>query len=94
VITSLKVPHGTEGTVIDIQRLKRRRGDELLSGVDEMVKVLIATKRKLRQGDKMAGPSRETRVSSPGCFPKRTCPTGRRYARSMSVSTPWAFRRG
>jgi DNA-directed RNA polymerase subunit beta len=53
--TSLKVPHGTEGTVIDIQRLKRSEGDELPPGVDEMVKVLIATKRKLRQGDKMAG---------------------------------------
>ena len=53
--TSLKVPHGTEGTVIDIQRLKRSEGDELPPGVDEMVKVLIATKRNLRQGDKMAG---------------------------------------
>ena len=53
--TSLKVPHGTEGTIIDIQRLKRSEGDELPPGVDEMVKVLIATKRKLRQGDKMAG---------------------------------------
>ncbi|MBN2860165.1 MAG: DNA-directed RNA polymerase subunit beta [Sphaerochaetaceae bacterium] len=53
--TSLKVPHGTEGTVIDIQRLKRSEGDELQPGVDEVVKVLIAVKRKLRQGDKMAG---------------------------------------
>lgn len=53
--TSLKVPHGTEGTVIDIQRLKRSEGDELPPGVEETVKVLIATKRKLRQGDKMAG---------------------------------------
>ncbi len=53
--TSLKVPHGTEGTIIDIQRLKRSEGDELPPGVDEMVKVLIATKRKLSQGDKMAG---------------------------------------
>lgn len=53
--TSLKVPHGTEGTVIDIQRLKRSNNDELPPGVEETVKVLIATKRKLRQGDKMAG---------------------------------------
>ncbi|MFA6845308.1 MAG: DNA-directed RNA polymerase subunit beta [Sphaerochaetaceae bacterium] len=53
--TSLKVPHGTEGTVIDIQRLRRSENDELPAGVDETVKVLIATKRKLRQGDKMAG---------------------------------------
>ena len=53
--TSLKIPHGTEGTVIDIQRLKRSEGDDLSPGVDEVVKVLIATKRKLREGDKMAG---------------------------------------
>ncbi len=53
--TSLKVPHGTEGTVIDIQRLKRSEGDDLPPGVDEVVKVLIAAKRKLREGDKMAG---------------------------------------
>ena len=53
--SSLKVPHGVEGTVIDIQRMKRSEGDDLSPGVDEQVKVLIATKRKLREGDKMAG---------------------------------------
>ncbi len=53
--TSLKVPHGIEGTVIDIQRLKRSEGDDLSPGVDEVVKVLVATKRKLSEGDKMAG---------------------------------------
>jgi len=53
--TSLRVPHGTEGTVIDVQRLKRDQGDDLNPGVEEVVKVLIATKRKLREGDKMAG---------------------------------------
>ena len=53
--TSLRVPHGIEGTIIDIQRLKRTEGDDLNPGVDEVVKVLIATKRKLREGDKMAG---------------------------------------
>ena len=53
--TSLKIPHGTEGTVIDVQRLKRSEGDDLPPGVDEVVKVLVATKRKLREGDKMAG---------------------------------------
>lgn len=52
--TSLKVPHGTEGIVIDIQRLDRDT-DDLPPGVSQTVKVLIATKRKLRQGDKMAG---------------------------------------
>jgi DNA-directed RNA polymerase subunit beta len=53
--SSLTVDHGIEGTVIDIQRLKRTEGDDLSPGVDEVVKVLIATKRKLREGDKMAG---------------------------------------
>ncbi|MCD6397617.1 MAG: DNA-directed RNA polymerase subunit beta [Spirochaetaceae bacterium] len=53
--TSLKVPHGTEGTVIDVQRLKRSEGDDLSPGVDEVVKVVLATKRKLREGDKMSG---------------------------------------
>ena len=53
--SSLRVPHGVEGTVIDVQRLRRSQGDDLNPGVDEQVKVLIATKRKLREGDKMAG---------------------------------------
>jgi DNA-directed RNA polymerase subunit beta len=53
--TSLRVPHGIEGTVIDIKRLKRSDGNDLNPGVDEVVKVLIATKKKLQEGDKMAG---------------------------------------
>ncbi|MBN1699497.1 MAG: DNA-directed RNA polymerase subunit beta [Spirochaetales bacterium] len=53
--TSLKVPHGVEGTVIEVQRLRRTEGDDLDPGVIEVVKVLIATKRKLQEGDKMAG---------------------------------------
>jgi len=53
--TSLKLPHGVGGTVIDVQRLRRSAGDDLNPGVDEVLKVLIATKRKLREGDKMAG---------------------------------------
>jgi DNA-directed RNA polymerase subunit beta len=53
--TSLRVPHGIDGTIIEIQRLKRTTGDDLNPGVNEVVKVLIAVKRKLREGDKMAG---------------------------------------
>ena len=53
--TSLRAPHGIDGTVIDVQRLRRGAGDDLNPGVEEMVKVLIAAKRKLREGDKMAG---------------------------------------
>ena len=52
---SLRVPHGVEGVVLDVQRLKRTAGDDLNPGVDEQVKVLIANKRKLCEGDKMAG---------------------------------------
>ncbi len=53
--SSLRVPHGIEGVVIDIQQMSRMEGDDLLPGVDKVVKVLIANKRKLREGDKMAG---------------------------------------
>ncbi|NOY07872.1 MAG: DNA-directed RNA polymerase subunit beta [Spirochaetes bacterium] len=53
--TSLRVPHGIDGTVIDVQRLKRSDGDDLNPGVEEVVKVIIATKRKLQEGDKMSG---------------------------------------
>ena len=53
--TSLKLPHGVEGTVIDILRQRREYGEELNPGVDEVVKVYIATKRKIKVGDKMAG---------------------------------------
>ncbi|MCR5080614.1 MAG: DNA-directed RNA polymerase subunit beta, partial [Treponema sp.] len=53
--TSLRLPHGVQGIVIDIQRLKRSEKDDLQPGVDEQVKVIIADKRKLVVGDKMAG---------------------------------------
>ncbi len=53
--SSLKVPHGTEGIVIDVQVQTKADNDELQPGVDKTIKVLIATKRKLKQGDKMAG---------------------------------------
>ena len=53
--TSLRVPHGVEGVVIDVQQLKRTEEDALEPGVESKVKVLIANKRKLREGDKMAG---------------------------------------
>ena len=53
--SSLRLAHGVEGVVIDIQRLSRKEGNELNPGVDEVVKVVIADKRKLVVGDKMAG---------------------------------------
>ena len=53
--TSLRMPNGTEGIVIDVKRYSRENGDELPAGVEEMVKVFVARKRKLQVGDKMAG---------------------------------------
>ena len=53
--TSLKVPHGESGIVVDIRVFTRENGDELPPGVNEMVRVYIAKKRKISVGDKMAG---------------------------------------
>ncbi|MFW6366078.1 MAG: DNA-directed RNA polymerase subunit beta, partial [Spirochaetota bacterium] len=53
--TSLRVPNGVEGVIIDIKRFSRENGDELSAGVEELVKVFIAKKRKISVGDKMAG---------------------------------------
>nr|HPL16897.1 DNA-directed RNA polymerase subunit beta [Spirochaetota bacterium] len=53
--TSLRVPNGVEGIVIDVRRFSREQGDELAPGVEELVKVYIADKRKISVGDKMAG---------------------------------------
>ncbi|MCL4111566.1 UNVERIFIED_CONTAM: hypothetical protein GTU68_033506 [Idotea baltica] len=52
---SLEVPSGVEGIVIHTERFARRRGDELPSGVLQMVKVYVASKRQISVGDKMAG---------------------------------------
>ena len=53
--TSLRLPHGVEGTVIHVRRTTREEQSDLNPGVIEMVRVLIASKRKLKEGDKMAG---------------------------------------
>ena len=53
--TSLRVPNGNEGIVIEVNYFKRDNNDDLPPGVEELVKVFIASKRKLSEGDKMAG---------------------------------------
>ena len=53
--TSLKVPHGEKGIVVDVKEFSREQGDELKPGVNKLVRVFIATKRKISVGDKMAG---------------------------------------
>ena len=53
--TSLRVPHGADGVVRDVKIFTRANGDELQSGVNMLVRVYIAQKRKIHEGDKMAG---------------------------------------
>ena len=53
--TSLKVKNGHGGTVIDVQVLSRENGDKLQDGIEKIVRVFIAQKRKIKVGDKMAG---------------------------------------
>ncbi len=53
--TSLKVPHGEKGIVVDVKVFSREQDDELKPGVNKLVRVYIATKRKIDVGDKMAG---------------------------------------
>jgi len=53
--TSLKVPHGEGGKVIDVKVFSRDNGDELPPGVNQLVKVFVAQKRKISVGDKLAG---------------------------------------
>jgi DNA-directed RNA polymerase subunit beta len=53
--TSLRVPHGTDGIVVDVRVFTRENGDELPPGVNQLVRVYIAQKRKISEGDKMAG---------------------------------------
>ena len=53
--TSLRVPHGEYGIVVDVKVFSRENGDELPPGVNEQVRVYIAQKRKISEGDKMAG---------------------------------------
>ncbi len=53
--TSLKVPHGEGGVVIDVLTFSRDGGDDLSPGVNDLVRVYVATKRKISEGDKLAG---------------------------------------
>lgn len=53
--TSLRVPHGESGIVVDVKVFTREQGDELSPGVNQLVQVYIAQKRKISEGDKMAG---------------------------------------
>ena len=65
--TSLKVPHGESGIIVDAKVFTRENGDELSPGVNQAVRIYIAQKRKISVGDKMAVVT-ETRVSFPVYF--------------------------
>jgi DNA-directed RNA polymerase subunit beta len=53
--TSLKMPHGSYGRVVDVVRFSREAGDDLPPGVNELVRVFVAQRRKIQQGDKISG---------------------------------------
>ncbi|MBQ4302812.1 MAG: DNA-directed RNA polymerase subunit beta, partial [Oscillospiraceae bacterium] len=53
--SSLKVPHGESGIIVDVKKFTRANGDEMSPGVNKVVRVYIAQKRKISVGDKMAG---------------------------------------
>ena len=53
--SSLRVPHGERGTVVDVKVFSRESGHELPPGVNELIRIYVAQKRKISQGDKMAG---------------------------------------
>ncbi len=53
--TSLKVPHGSGGVVLEVLTFNRDDGDDLSPGVNDLVRVFVATKRKIQEGDKLAG---------------------------------------
>ena len=53
--TSLRLPHGVKGTVVDVLVLSKENGDDLKAGVNQLVRIYIAEKRKIMVGDKMSG---------------------------------------
>jgi DNA-directed RNA polymerase subunit beta len=53
--SSLRLPHGERGKVVDVREFNRERGDELMPGVNRLIRVSVAAKRKISVGDKMAG---------------------------------------
>ena len=72
--TSLKVPHGERGKIIDVKVLSRANKEDLPPGVNTLVRVWIAQTRKIAEGIRWRGDT-VTRVSSPGYCPRRTCLT-------------------
>ena len=89
--TSLKVPHGEGGVVIDVITFDREDGDDLAPGVNSLVRVFVATKRKIAEGDKLAGRHGNKGVIS-RIIPEADMPFLADGTPSTSSSTRSAFR--
>ena len=85
--TSLKVPHGENGKVIDVRVFSREDGDELPPGVNQLVRVYVGQKRKISEGDKLAGRHGNKGVISKILPGRGHAVPRRRHARSTSCST-------
>ena len=89
--TSLRVPHGEGGVIVDVKVFTRDNKDELPPGVNELVRVYIAQKRKISVGDKMAGRHGNKGVVS-RILPEEDMPFhARRHAPADRTQPPWAF---
>ena len=88
--TSLKVPHGEYGIVVDIKVFTPENSDELSPGVNEVVRVYIAQKRKISVGDKMAGRHGNKGVVS-RILPPEDMPFLEDGTPLDIVLNPWAF---
>jgi DNA-directed RNA polymerase subunit beta len=79
--TSLKVPHGEGGVVIDVKTFSRAAGDDLSPGVNDLVRVFVAKKRKIAEGDKLAGRHGNKGVISKIVPRRHAVPRGRHAGR-------------
>ena len=90
--SSLRLPHGEHGKVVDVKVFTRDEYRDLPAGVDKMVRVSVAQKRKLTEGDKMAGRHGNKGVISQASCRLRTCRSWKMARRSISSSIRWACR--
>ena len=88
--TSLKMPHGAYGRVIDVVRFSRENGDELAPGVNELVRVYVAQRRKIQQGDKIVRPPRQQGRHLPHPAGGGHALHGRRHPHRRHPRTRWA----
>ena len=89
--TSLRVPHGERGKVVDVRVFSREKGDELLPGVNRLVRVSVAPSARSRSATRWPAAT-ATRASWPRSCRRRTCRSCRTAPPSTSSSTRWACR--